>query len=182
MTIRLATVEDAPAIAAVEVDSWRAAYAGMIEKSYLESLSSSRATDRWRGRLLDPAARQGVRVADRNALIVGYVSFGPAVDAFADDRVGEVYSLYVHPEHWRSGHGGALLAAATEELRRDGFRTVILWVLPANHAARAFYETHGWRDDGIELEGTIRDAQVVHRRYSLRLTGEAPRAAGQSVS
>ena len=94
MTIRAATIDDARSIAEVEVAAWRAAYEGIIDQDYLDEPHVGRAPRRWRGAFLE---RGSVRVATSGEAVVGFVSFGPAADAFDADRVGEVYSLYLRP-------------------------------------------------------------------------------------
>lgn len=49
---------------------------------------------------------------------------------------------------WGTGRGRALLAAAEERLRGDGFDEAVLWVLAGNDRARRFYEAAGWAHDG----------------------------------
>jgi ribosomal protein S18 acetylase RimI-like enzyme len=47
--------------------------------------------------------------------------------------------------------GRTLLEEALAELRRQGYGDMILWVLPENRRAIAFYERFGFRvEDGIE--------------------------------
>lgn len=173
MSIRPAVFDDAKAIAAVQVEAWRAAYAGLLDPGFLAGLSIERASAKWRGRLLDTSPDAGVQVAVGAGGVVGFVAYGPAADSFRTDRIGEVRSLYVAPESWRAGHGRALLSEAEAKLAAHGFRTAILWVLPGNQPARRFYETCGWNDDQIERVGSLGGRPVPHVRYSLPMAREA---------
>lgn len=73
-----------------------------------------------------------IAIAEINTVPVG---FAASTDA-------ELDALFVLPQHWNEGVGGALLGA------NDGVRH--LWTLRDNHHARAWYERRGWRPDGTE--------------------------------
>lgn len=83
----------------------------------------------------------------------------------------EIGALYVAPDHWREGTGRALLMAALGELSEGGLRDVILWVLPENRAAPAFYERFGFAvEPGIEKH----EEQSGHRIIRLRAGLDEP--------
>jgi ribosomal protein S18 acetylase RimI-like enzyme len=54
--------------------------------------------------------------------------------------------LWVLPEHRRSGIAIGMLTMALERLRTDEVRTVFIWVLDGNDAARNLYERIGFVD------------------------------------
>jgi ribosomal protein S18 acetylase RimI-like enzyme len=84
--------------------------------------------------------------------LVGFCSVAmPSRDEEADERTAEIGALYVDPDHWHEGMGRAMLTAALSELGEKGWRDVILWVLPENRAAFAFYERFGFEvEEGVE--------------------------------
>lgn len=88
-------------------------------------------------------------VVDRDEEVAGFAFLGPARvgDIDAED-VGELYAIYVVPEAWGSGIGRALMARVLVQLREEGFREAILWVLEDNPRTRRFYELAGWHADG----------------------------------
>jgi GNAT superfamily N-acetyltransferase len=57
--------------------------------------------------------------------------------------VGEVYGMYVDPDHWHHGVGRSLWTATHAELSKT-FSTITLWVLEANRPARRFYQACGF--------------------------------------
>lgn len=75
-----------------------------------------------------------------------------ALRAMLVSSPGWVEHLYVAPGWWRRGLGGVLLGHA---MARQG--VLELWAFEANHAARAFYEAHGFiavaATDGDNEEG-----------------------------
>ena len=81
-------------------------------------------------------------VADEDGKIAGYVV---ALDA-ADE--GEILNLAVGEGGRRRGLGRALVEAIVAVLSERGVRQVYLEVRESNAAARALYETFGFRDVG----------------------------------
>lgn len=49
MSVRAATIEDAPQIARVHVDSWRSTYSRIISEDFLAAMSYKDFEARWRG-------------------------------------------------------------------------------------------------------------------------------------
>jgi ribosomal protein S18 acetylase RimI-like enzyme len=135
--IRLATPEDAEAVARVQIASWRGAYAHLFSQEQFEGISLAERTAFWR--------RYTPLVADVDGEVVGFVAVGPAHD---DDADGEVYAIYVRPDRWDTGVGWELMQAGEERLRELGHSSVVLWVFEDNPRARRFYKRSGWAADG----------------------------------
>src|SRR6266496_3379296 len=110
--IRRATPEDAEAVARVHVETWQAAYAHVFPREGLEGLSANRGARRAELHRQVPPI-----VAEVNDEIVGFVSVGPGTDPGTD---GELYAIYVHPDHWSAGFGRQLIQAGEERLRELG--------------------------------------------------------------
>ncbi len=170
MILRRARPVDAPAMAAVHVDSWQAAYLGLVPVSVLNALSVPSRTASWARILADGEAR-GSRawVAVVDGRILGFVSAGPTRDA--DDRrglvgkVGEVYAIYLAPTAWGRGLGGELLRTAEDDLCERGNKAATLWVLAGNTRARRFYEQCGYAADGGARNEEIGPATLPSVRY-----------------
>jgi ribosomal protein S18 acetylase RimI-like enzyme len=95
--IRRASADDADAIARVHVDTWRSAYAGIIADRTLAGMSYN-ASARRQLDLLGDSARFAFVAADSEFGIAGFSMGGPSRDPVADCD-GELYGLYVHPDH-----------------------------------------------------------------------------------
>jgi ribosomal protein S18 acetylase RimI-like enzyme len=165
--VRAARAGDAQPIAAVHVATWRDAYAGLLPAGLLAGLDVDEWAERWQGRL--GASGDGVfaLVFEADGRIQGFVSGGPSRDEFPG---GEVYAIYVDPACQGRGAGRRLLEAATRLLADAGFTDASLWVLSGNHPARGFYESQGWRCEGVEHQWTPSDgASVPEVRYVRRL-------------
>jgi GNAT superfamily N-acetyltransferase len=171
ITVREAVVDDAAAIARINIDGWRAGYRGQIADQILADLSVADREARWRERIGGtPGSSFGGRilVAERRGEVVGYCSFfAPTRDEDTGPDVAEIVAMYVHPNAWRSGIGAALMETALAELRSDPWRAVTLWVLDRNARAMAFYESFGFAPDGTEkVEARL---GVVETRMRLTL-------------
>jgi RimJ/RimL family protein N-acetyltransferase len=102
--------------------------------------------------------------------VVGFVHTCRSRDDDADDRIGELTSIYLRPDLWGRGVGSRLHEAAVAALAAD-FQEATLWVLDGNTRSRAFYERKGWQPDGTVKRDTIGDAEVVELRYRRPLDG-----------
>ena len=85
--------------------------------------------------------------------VIGFTAVHPAE--------GEMYLLFVHPDHAGRGVGKALLDAAHEILRSAGCREAFLYTHEQNERAIAVYEAAGYRRDGTVRESDFRG---VHQR------------------
>jgi ribosomal protein S18 acetylase RimI-like enzyme len=170
MSVRLATAEDAAAIAGIHVRTWRAAYRDILPPATLAALDESRRAQLWRCRVTAPDPRHRVLVAVDGAGVVGFLYLGPTGDPDDDaDAVGQVLALHVDPDAGGRGIGRALLRRAVDEFTRSGYRTATLWVVEGNVGARRFYERAGWSTDGasrrepLAAEGETGDLVTVVR-------------------
>ena len=147
MAIRLATSEDAQQIAAVHVQSWQAAYRGLLPDDFLAALSVERRIRQWQSILSDP--ENAVPVYEADSQVVGFVSYGRCRDQdLNQDKVGEIYAIYLLPDCWGKGYGAALMSEALTRLQEQGYQTVSLWVLESNERAVRFYEQFSFQPDG----------------------------------
>jgi ribosomal protein S18 acetylase RimI-like enzyme len=140
--VRQARLQDARAIGRIEVETWRATYAGMLSERTLLGMTVERQTAYWAGFLRHRAG--DVRVAEGDGgTIVGFGNCGPQRDARLG-HTGEVYTLYVAPDAQGGGLGRELLLALFSRLVDCGHRSALVWVVRAN-PSRFFYERLGGR-------------------------------------
>jgi ribosomal protein S18 acetylase RimI-like enzyme len=142
MAVRHAVVADAPAIARVHVDSWRSAYRHLFPESVLSALSIADREAQWKQSIV--AGTRSVLVAEADGTVVGVLEFGPSRDADAPPGTYEIMALYVDPDFRSRGFGRALCRACIFAVAAQGVKTLSLWTLVDNGAARGFYETLGF--------------------------------------
>jgi ribosomal protein S18 acetylase RimI-like enzyme len=166
MQIRAASAEDCRAIAQVHVESWQAAYAGILDPAFLAGLSVDRREQSWREVL--SAGQSELLVGVAGGFVVGFASFGPSRDADAPAARAELWALYVHPLSWSTGAGRELWQAAHARLKSQGYSSVSLWVLERNTRAIRFYSAAGFvieagSEKEFELGGAkVREVRMVH--------------------
>lgn len=142
ITIRAARPGDARRIARLDVETWRAAYAGILATPFLVGLSARRRELGW-ATVIEREPRD-VRVAvDNDGDILGFGSCGPCRGGakFA----GEVFTLYVAPDWQNQGIGRRLLLALFERLVAQACGSAIIWVL-CDNPGRFFYQRLGGRE------------------------------------
>lgn len=160
MTVRPAVVADAPAVASVHVQTWRAAYRGLVPDSVLDGLSVAARTSNWESAI----PRGGVWVGLVDDVVAGFVAVGPSREP---DAEFELYAIYVLPSAWGTSLGYELARAALGD-EQD----VVLWVFDENPRARRFYERLGFRADGTVKTETVGGADLKEIRYRFTGAGE----------
>lgn len=142
MTLRRATMADAPAIAVAHRQAMR------VSLPFLPELHTADEDLAFvRDRLM---AENETWVAEAGGEVVGYIAFRP----------GWIEHLFVHPDHQGRGLGPRLLDKALE----DGTERR-LWTFQQNSRARIFYEARGFAaeefTDGHGNEERIPDVRYV---------------------
>lgn len=169
MKVRQARDEDVRSIAEIHVRSWQAAYRGILPDALLDGLSTSEREANWRALLSAGDGLWLTLVVECDGRLAGFCSIAtPSRDGAAAAHTAEIGALYVDPGHWRQGAGGAMLTAAFAELSERRFHDAILWVLPENHAALAFYGAFGFEvEEGAEKREERSGRPVIRLRASL---------------
>ncbi|MEW5872266.1 MAG: GNAT family N-acetyltransferase [Chloroflexota bacterium] len=154
LAIRPAQIDDARAMARVHVDTWRAAYVGIVSDEHLANLSYARCQAGWIEHLSDPQGELTFVAETQAGQIVALVSGGPLREPL-EGFDGELYVLYVLPAFQGLGCGRLLVERLAGELARQGYSSLVIWVLKDNPACR-FYEKLGGRRNGekvVEIGG-----------------------------
>lgn len=165
--IRKADISCAGGIAHVHIESWRTTYRGQVPDDHLDRLSVSDRAKVWEAEISREVS--GVLVVEDRDFICGFVNFGASRDEDADDQTGEIYAVYLLAEMQRAGIGRKLWNDATQELRKRGFTTCVVWVLDTNYPAIGFYERMGCRPDGAMKSENIGGTKVTELRYHVSL-------------
>ncbi len=172
--IRTATLQDAPAIAAV-VREGLASYAEWAPEGWIPPTGDP---------VVWPVLRDGPRRGERcwvaapagGGAAVGVVTLGTTSRAIPSVAPGDVIlrQLFVARSHWGSGVASALLEQALDAAREDGYATI--WLATAAGAARArrFYARAGFTDRGGHLDPALGLEVITAAR---RLDGVAPAGA-----
>jgi len=146
--IRVATLQDARAIARVHVESWRTTYAGIVPAEYLASLDVGQREVSWREWLpLDI----DVFVAEVDGEVVGFVG-GGAIREPVEGFDAELFAIYLLRDAQRRGIGMALLKRLAGSLKARGYRSMMAWVLEDNSSGEFYSRSGGVRVASKEME------------------------------
>ena len=142
ITFRRATANDAAAIAALRVDSWRTTYRGVMPDAYLDGMRAEESTEMWLQVLNADLPTIAVFVAEAGTELVGFAA-GMLLMPEKFDLNAELTAIYLKPIAQRGGVGRRLLAMIASTLQLQGATGLLVWVIAGNQAARQFYEQMG---------------------------------------
>ena len=159
VTIRSGRPEDAPGVARVHCDSWRATYGGIVPQSYLDSMAPADTVERWCSCMTGERPGVHLLVAEEAGQIVGFETYGPARPPDFG-YAGELYAAYLLPRAQGRGLGTAMLAQVGEGLAAQGLNDMIVWVMEDNARGRRFY---GGAARGQPIEGSRQAFEIAGR-------------------
>ncbi|MEJ8646311.1 GNAT family N-acetyltransferase [Streptomyces sp. MS1.HAVA.3] len=169
LTVRAMTEADVPAVSAVRVTGWKAAYAGIVPQAFLDGMTVE--ADAQQRRHHFTRSKEGTTnlvAVDAHGRVVGWACLGPVRDTGTSTTTGELYALYVQPSLIGSGIGRTLLEAVHARAHAHGFGLLLLWVLTDNMTARRFYERAGYVADGAVQADNYDGVSVSEVRYRRR--------------
>lgn len=143
-----AAIDDAGDIARIHVAGWQAAYGGIIDQAYLDSLSVEQRAQSWRY-WIEEDKTITLLARDGNRDPAGFCSCGklktppPGSSPIRPLYSSEIYAIYILPEYWRQGLGTLLVKAAAQKLREMKHKSLCLWVLEKNRRGTSFYKKLG---------------------------------------
>ena len=143
VVIRKVKQGDASDLAYIQTESWKAAFASILEAETLTKCTNiERATAMYQ-RLLDENKGNGyLLTVDGKPHCIAY--WDAARDA---EFAGKAELICIHslPGNWRKGFGSQMMDQVLVDIKQAGFSEVVLWVFRDNQRARAFYEAKGFR-------------------------------------
>lgn len=141
MMLRYASSSDTADIASLHANSWRIAYADVLNAEYLNHHADADRLNLWNQRLTDPAVNQRIVVLQEFDTILGFA----CLFLDADPQWGTLLdNLHVVASQHRKGLGTALM----REVRRIaceecGSIPIHLSVIKTNVRAQCFYQSLG---------------------------------------
>lgn len=143
---------------------WQESYQGILPAEQLQELDEHI----WQHSLTRPGRVNLVAVD--NGRIVGLVSYGaPRQAGYFTEGQGELMSIYVLADHQKRGIGTALMKAALDGLKQQGFDHAALWVMSTNAQAIAFYERAGWQGTGVQQKQAVLGQKITLVQYQRAL-------------
>ena len=148
ITIEKVRAGDAPVLAYIQTESWKAAFKDILAADVLEERCALNTAEAMYQRLLTKGIGNGylLRVDGTPHCIAWWdVTREPDMPGYA-----ELICIHSLPDRWHMGHGSQMMARLLDDVKAAGYQKMMLWVFAANLAARRFYEKHGFAVNGRE--------------------------------
>ena len=165
ITIRSAVLADARDLANILCDSWRAAYKDILSPEDLERNTNKEARTTMFERIVS-SERGNSFITFCDGVPCGHFFFGDSRD---NDLPGyaEIVAIYSTEQYWGTGVGQCMMDFTLAEIKRLGYKKVMLWVFEENPRAKRFYEKYGFVADGAVKDSGFGNAKEV--RYKLEI-------------
>ena len=149
IVIRNAQPADAADMAEVLIQSWAAAYDGLMPADFIREKNATR-HEQFKNMITGESDTHFVIVAEGRT--AGVLTIGNSRDDDADESIYEVNGIYLHPDYYRQGIGTQAMDFVFDKARNLGKSAVTLWVLAKNINSIRFYEKIGFTADGASKE------------------------------
>lgn len=155
--IRNAVAKDASKIALIKVDGWKNAYKGIISNEFLDTLNYEEEEKRFLTRIKGEHDKpsSSIIVYESDNEVRGFSCYGNNMSSLTNDY-GEIFALYISSEYRRKGAGKEMIAWIKDELKKQGFKHIIIWCLKHNLPSIEFYKAVGgtvYGEKNIEFGG-----------------------------
>lgn len=159
--IRPATPDDIDRITDVNIRAWNSTYRGLIADEFIYKMTPETVRTKWErtfSNTTDPLKFTLVAV-DENNVPLGYAVWGKNRNEDLPFDV-ELYAIYLLKEYQGKGIGKELFSRSITEMKKQGVRSFILFVLETNQNARKFYESFS---PDYECEKTVIFDDIAYR-------------------
>lgn len=144
--IRYANLNDAEILGKIHSESAQAGLKGIILDNILNDVFSiERRTKRFVSELSYGSPKTAI-VFEKNEP-VGLISYGSCRYRSNDKSWIEIWRVYLTQKYWGSGVAKELMEWGINEIVKENFKNIELWVLEENIRARKFYEKIGFKYD-----------------------------------
>lgn len=141
--VRYARLSDAAAVANLHLIASRILYDGLVPETHWQATPMAQRVTFWKEAIEYGEPQVVVALLERE--IVGFVGFDRSRDPKSKNTVGELWAIYVDPDHIGQGVGLALWDAAREGLQDEGCTDVTVWVPLASQHALRFFDAAGFK-------------------------------------
>ena len=168
--VRAAETADIESIAAVNIQSWKETYPGIMPAQRIDGMNMESCAKHWQANI---AGASYVLVAEVNGSIVGFASGGDNYQ-YQDCETGlgntcdcELGALYLLQQYHGRGIGKALFQQFTMQMRREQRNTMIVWVAEKNKSTGFYAAIGGELVDRKILIVCSEPIPVLGYRYTL---------------
>jgi ribosomal protein S18 acetylase RimI-like enzyme len=163
--VRFARPDEAESVARLHLAASQVLHAGLVPETHWLETPLARRTTFWREAI--EFGEPQVMLALRGRTLVGFVGFDRSRDPKSRNTTGELWALYVDPQHIGQGVGLALWDAAREGLIEEDCTEVTVWVpMRAQHSLQ-FFDAAGFKRE-INTARTVPVGSVKVEEMRLR--------------
>ena len=167
-TIRRVTPGDENVLAFIQTESWKAAFADILDAETLNKHTDIRVATEMYKKILDENKGNGyILFVDDKPHCIAY--WDAARDATLTGKA-ELICIHSLPDNWNKGYGRQTMDRVLDDIREAGYKEVVLWTFRDNVRARAFYEASGFATTGVSRPAF----GVEEVLYSMRLQSDDP--------
>ena len=146
VNIRRVKNGDAPKLAFVQTESWKAAFAEIITPELLEKCTDVSRAEKMYDRLINDNIGNGyVLEIDGSAQCIAFWDASREADM---NSYAELICIHSLSSGWRRGYGSMMMDRVLEDISKAGYRKVMLWVFEKNLRAIGFYRKFGFEPNG----------------------------------
>ena len=144
--IRYAHLEDCDVLGKIHSESLKVAFKDIIPDYVLKNdFCVERRTKRFVSELSETSPKTAIIFEGSEP--AGLISFGECRYGNNDKSWIEIWRVYLTPKFWGSGVAKELMEWGINEILKENFRNIELWVLEDNIRAQKFYEKVGFKHD-----------------------------------
>ena len=144
--IRKVADGDAPVLAYIQTESWKAAFKGILEDDVLARCTDiERATQMYAGLLKAKKGNGYLLEVDGKGHCIAWWDATREEDM---ENFAELICIHSLQDNWGKGYGSKMMDKVLADITEAGYTKVMLWVFEENHRARAFYEAKGFVKSG----------------------------------
>lgn len=147
-TVHIRSVKpgDAPQLAHIQTESWKAAFREIIPAGILSEYTDPEPVTRMYEHLLTHGSAHGY-ILELDGAPHGIAWWDAAREP---DMAGTAELICIHSlsAHWHQGYGKLLLEKVLRDVKSAGYPSILLWVFDANLPAIRFYQSLGFTASG----------------------------------
>lgn len=165
-SIREVRPDDAPVLAYIQTESWKAAFPSILTEQVLRAAVEPASVEAMYREILDEKIGNGlVMEVDGTPHAIGWWSESRDADS---PGYAEIICIHSLPDRWGRGYGGVMMDRLLADIRQAGYRKVMLWVFRDNLRARGFYERKGFSFNG-KVQSAFGTDEVCYERELPRM-------------
>lgn len=161
--IRYANLDDSDILGKIHFESLQVAFKDIIPDYVLKN-------DFCVERRIKGFIRELSQISPKTAIVfegnepAGLISFGKCRYGNNDKSWIEIWRVYLIPKFWGTGVAKELMEWGINEILKENFTNIELWVLEENIRAKKFYEKNGFKHDNT-VQIINMDKELKELRY-----------------